>query len=70
MNPATVEIVEYIAKHFGPCDPGFARKVQDHMAVMQESNSSECSRLEFNRAIRTAHEPVNSGWQLLPASSS
>jgi hypothetical protein len=64
MNQAMVEIAEYIAKHFGPCDLGFARKLQDHMAVMQELDFSECSRQEFNSAIRTAHVAVSRGWEL------
>ena len=64
MNQATVEIAEYVAKHFGPCDLEFARKLQDHMAVMQELDVSECSLREFNRAILTAHEAVSRGWEL------
>jgi hypothetical protein len=64
MNQATIEIAEYIATHFGPCDLAFARKLQDHMAVMQELNFSECSRQEFNGAIRTAHVAVSRGWEL------
>lgn len=65
MNRATIEIAEYVAKHFGPCDLAFARRLQDHMAVMQELNFSECSRLEFNRAIRTAHAAVSRGRERL-----
>lgn len=64
MNQATLEIAEYIAKHFGPCDLGFARKIQDHMAIIQALDFSECSRREFNRAIKMAHAAVNRGWEL------
>ena len=64
MNQATVEIAEYVATHLGPCDIEVARKLQDHMAVMQELDFSECSRQEFNRAIRTAHVAVSRGWEL------
>jgi hypothetical protein len=64
MNQATVDIAEYIAKHLGPCDLGFARKIQDHMAVMQALDFSECSRREFHRSIRAAHAAVSRGWEL------
>jgi len=64
MNQATVEIAGYVAKHFGPCDLGFARKLQFHMSVMQELDFSECSRKEFNHAIEVAHAAVRGGWEL------
>jgi hypothetical protein len=64
MNQATAEIAEYVAKHFGPCDLEFARRLQDHMAVMLESDFSECSRQEFDHAIRTAYAAVSHGWKL------
>jgi hypothetical protein len=34
------------------------------MAAMQGLDFSECSRREFNCAIRTAHAAVNRGWEL------
>lgn len=64
MNKATVEIAEYVAKHFGSCDLELARRLQDHMAVIQQLDFSECSRQEFNDAIRTAHVAVSRGWEL------
>lgn len=63
MNQATLEIAEYVAKYFGPCDLGFARKIQDHMAVEQGLDFSECSRREFKRAILMAHGAVSRGWE-------
>jgi len=64
MNKSTVEIAEYVAKHFESCDLELARRLQDHMAVIQQLDFSECSRQEFNDAIRMAYAAVSRGRKL------
>lgn len=64
MNQATVDIAKRIAKEYGPRDMNLARRVQDHMSIIQGLDFSECSKREFNLAVDLGYEAVAMGWSL------
>lgn len=54
MNKTTVEIAEFIALHFGPCDLETALQVQTRMAD-NGADFSNCTQSQFKQAIREAY---------------
>ena len=58
MNKATLQVAEYVAKHFATCTLEHARELQSRME-QNGLNFSECSTREFNRAIVTAYQETN-----------
>jgi hypothetical protein len=54
MNKATLQIAEFIAIHYGPCDLATASRVQSRMAD-NGASFSNCTQSQFEQAIREAY---------------